>query len=73
MLANGANQESKSPWSSNVVIVRKKDGNIRFCFDFRKLNQRTIKDAYTIPRIEDTLHFLAGSRYCSKLDLKAGY
>jgi transposase InsO family protein len=56
-----------------VVIVRKKDGTIRFCIDFRKLNNRTIKDAYAIPRIENTLHLLSGSRYFSKLDLKAGY
>lgn len=73
MLDIGAIRESKSPWSSNVVIVRKKDGTIRFCIDFRRLNQRTKKDAYAIPRVEDTLHLLAGSRYFSKLDLKSGY
>ena len=59
--------------SSNVVIVRKKDGSIRFCIDFRKLNQRTIRDAYAIPRIEDSLHLLVGSKFFTKLDLKAGY
>ncbi len=55
------------------MIVRKKDGSIRFCIDYRKLNQRTTKDAYAIPRIEETLHLLAGSKYFTKLDLKSGY
>ena len=73
MMEIGAIRESTSPFSSNVVIVRKKDGSIRFCIDFRKLNQRTIKDAYPIPRIDDTLHSLAGSKYFTTLDLKSGY
>ena len=73
MLAAEAIRPSQSPFSSNVVIVRKKDGTIRFCIDFRKLNQRTINDAYAIPRIEDSLHLLAGSKFFTKLDLKAGY
>jgi len=51
MLYIGAIRESKSPFSSNVVIVRKKDGTIRFCIDFRKLHARTKKDAYAIPRV----------------------
>lgn len=73
MLEVGAIRESNSPWSSKVVIVRKKDGQIRFCIDFRKLNQRTKKDSYDIPRVEDTLHLLSGSKYFLKLDLKSGY
>lgn len=73
MIEADAIRPSDSPYSSNVVIVRKKDGTIRFCIDYRKLNLRTIKDAYAIPRIEDTLHLLAGSRHFSTLDLKAGY
>lgn len=63
MLEIGAIREFNSPFSSNIVLVRKKDGSIRFCIDYRKLNQRTIKDAYAIPRIDDTLHLLAGSKY----------
>ncbi|MEW8316224.1 MAG: reverse transcriptase domain-containing protein [Candidatus Thiodiazotropha endolucinida] len=73
MLQAGAIRNSESPYSSNVVIVRKKDGSIRFCVDFRKLNSRTIQDAYAIPRIEDSLHLLAGTKYFSKLDLRSGY
>ena len=73
MLEAGAIRPSKSPYSSNVVIVRKKDGTIRFCVDFRKLNNKTIKDAYAIPRPEDTLHLLAGAKYFTKLDLRSGY
>ena len=73
MLQAGVIRESTSSFSSNVVIVRKKDGTIRFCIDYRKLNQRTEKDAYPIPRIDYTLHSLAGSKYFTTLDLKSGY
>ena len=73
MLEAGAIKPSQSPYSSNVVVVSKKDGTIRLCIDYRKLNLRTIGDAYPIPRIEDSLHLLVGSRYFTKLDLKAGY
>ncbi|MCG8034499.1 MAG: hypothetical protein JAZ03_20335, partial [Candidatus Thiodiazotropha taylori] len=66
MLAANTIRPSSSPFSSNVVIVRKKDGTIRLCIDFRKLNQRTIKDAYGIPRIEDSLHLLVGSKFFTK-------
>ncbi len=73
MLSSGAIGASESPYSSNVVLVRKKDGTLRFCIDFRRLNNRTIKDAYAIPRVEDTLHLLSGAKYFSKLDLRSGY
>ena len=73
MIAAGAVRPSQRPYSSNVVIARKKDGSIRFCVDFRKLNNKTIKDAYAIPRVEDSLHLLVGARYFSKLDLRSGY
>ena len=73
MLAADAIRPSQSPFSSNVVVVRKKDGSIRFCVDYRKLNNRTIKDAQAIPGIEDTLHLLAGAKYFTKLDLRSGY
>ena len=73
MKSAGAIRDSESPYSSNLVIVRKKDGSIRFCVDFRKLNRRTMTDAYAIPRVEDSLHLLAGSKFFSKLDLRSGY
>ena len=73
MLEIGAINESKSPWASAVVLVRKKDGSLRFCIDLRKLNARTIKDAYSLPRIEETLDCLNGAQWFTSLDLKLGY
>ena len=73
MMEIGAIWESTSPFSSNELIVRKKDGSILFCIDFRKLNQRIMKDAYPIPLIDNTLHSLAGSKYFTTLDLKSCY
>jgi transposase InsO family protein len=73
MLDSGVIRESTSPWCSNVVLVRKKDGSLRFCIDFRQLNQRTIRNAYPIPRIDETLDSLAGAKWFTTLDLKSGY
>lgn len=53
--------------------MRKKDGSLRFWIDYRKLNERTVRDAYALPRIEDTLDALHGAKWFSSLDLKAGY
>ena len=73
MLRMGAIRRSNSPWVSAVVLVRKKDGALRFCIDLRKLNERTIKDAYSLPRIEDSLDVLNGSCIFTSIDLKSGY
>ena len=73
MLEIRAISESKSPWASAVVLVRKKDDSLRFCIDLRKLNSRTVKDAYSLPRIDETLDCLNGAQWFTSLDLKSGY
>ena len=73
MLDIGAIHKSHSLWASAVVLVRKKDGGLRFCIDLRKLNEQTIKDAYSLPQIDKTLDSLQGSQWFSSLDLKSGY
>ena len=73
MLRLGAIRRSCSPWASAIVLVRKKNGKLRFCIDLRKLNSKTLKDSYALPRIEQTLESLADSMVYSTIDLTSGY
>ncbi|UYV71013.1 K02A2.6-like [Cordylochernes scorpioides] len=73
MLKGGIVQLSESPWSSPVVLVKKKNGSWRFCVDYRHLNKITKKDVYPLPRIDDTLDCLRGASYYSSMDLRSGY
>ena len=73
MQDNGVVVPSNSPWSSPVVMVRKKDGTHRFCVDYRRLNAVTQADQFPIPRIDDLLDQLGKSKYFSTLDLASGY
>ena len=73
MLQQGVIEPAQGPWSSPIVLVKKKDGSTRFCVDFRKLNDLTRKDAQPLPRIDDTLDALSGACWFSTLDLASGY
>ena len=70
---SGFIQPSKSPYGAPVLFVRKKDGSLRMCIDYRALNKLTVKNKYPLPRIDECLDRLAGAKVFSKLDLRAGY
>ncbi|XP_067251708.1 uncharacterized protein [Chanodichthys erythropterus] len=73
LLAAGIIKESRSPYASPIVVARKKNVRIRMCIDYRTLNSRTVPDQYTMPRIDDVLDCLTGSKWFSVLDLRSGY
>lgn len=73
MLQNGIIAESSSSWVAPIVMVRKKDGSWCFCVDYRKLNSVTHKDAFPLPRIEETLTSMTRAKLLSTLDLASGY
>ena len=73
MLKTKVVQESNSPWSSPVVLVKKKSGEYRFCVDYRALNAVTRKDVFPMPRIDDMLDQLGGKKIFTTLDARSGY
>ncbi|CAF4937178.1 unnamed protein product, partial [Rotaria socialis] len=73
LLERGQIEESTSPWSSPIVLVKKKDKTMRFCIDYRRLNAITIKDAFPLPRINEIFDQLSDAVYYTKFDFKSGY
>ena len=73
MLKQRVIEPCASPWASNVVLVRKKDGTYRCCIDYRKLNDVTVKDRYPLPRIDQSLEATKEARFLSTIDMKQSY
>ena len=73
MLEGSTIQPSQSPRCNAMVLVRKKDGLLRFCIDFRSLNARTKKDAYPLPQMQETMESMVGTQHFSCMDLKSGF
>ena len=73
LLEKGFIRPSSSPWGAPVLFVRKKDGSLRMCIDYRQLNKVTVKNKYPLPRIDDLFDQLQGSKCFSKIDLRSGY
>ena len=69
----GIIQPSTSPWSSPIIPVRKKDGSVRLCVDFRRINKETVPDPYLMPRVEEIIDCLGEAKYLSVLDLNKGF
>jgi hypothetical protein len=73
MMDKGYIRPSVSPWGAPVLIVKKKDGTLRLCIDYRQLNKVTIKNKYPLPKIDDLFDQLGGVSIFSKIDLRSGY
>ena len=73
LLSKGFIRPSTSPWGAPVLFVKKKDGSLRLCIDYRQLNRATIRNQYSLPRIDELFEKLHGSRVYSKIDLRSGY
>lgn len=73
LLHNGIISESRSFYATPIMLVRKKDGRLRMCCDYCQLNKKTVRYAYPLPRIEDSLGKLHGAQYFSCVDLKSAY
>ena len=73
LLRNDIIRESYSPYAAPIVIVRKKNGDMRMCVDYRRINMKCVRDAFPLPRIEESFDALAGAKYFSTLDLLSGY
>ena len=73
LVSKGFVRPSTSPWGASVMFVKKKDGSLRLCIDYRELNKVTIRNQYPLPRIDDLFYQLQGARVFSKIDLRSGY
>jgi hypothetical protein len=73
MMDKGYIRPNVSPWGAPVLFVKKKDGTLRLCIDYRRLNKVTIKNKYPLPRIDDLFDQLGGASIFSKIDLRSGY
>ena len=73
LVSKGFVRPSTSPWGAPVLFVKKKDGSLRLCIDYRELNKVTIRNQYPLPRIDDLFYQLQGAKVFSKIDLRSGY